>query len=224
MVKPTSGDTPNSSPRSLSVPSPRESWNVWRAARASPRRASSHSTAIRAAHPASSPAPVTARCRSGRRKPAPSTSAPTSVTDRGITVSPAFVSASPPAVPRQLDRAADGRDDGRRHDPGERVVRKVRRTGRPQPQRRDHRHGDQRAQDRGHRLQPAVAGEDCLVGAGSETHPATLSSARGTRLPGGPSASACGRYGIGAHNGDVAETSCENLMNPLEILVGEKSS
>ena len=43
--------------------------------------------------------PATARCRSGRRKPAASTSAPARVTERGITVSPAWVSARPPAFP-----------------------------------------------------------------------------------------------------------------------------
>ncbi len=102
VVKPTSGEMPNRSPRSPSAScprSPREREKVWRAERASARSATSHSTAILAAHPASSPARAIPRCRSGRRKPAARTRAPVSVTDSGITVSSASDSASPPAFP-----------------------------------------------------------------------------------------------------------------------------
>lgn len=98
-VKPASGLTPNSSPRSFSVSSPRGSAKVRCAASAAPSRPSSQTTAIRAAQPASSATLATARRRSGRRKPAPTTSAPTRVTDRGITVRFARVPASPPASP-----------------------------------------------------------------------------------------------------------------------------
>lgn len=84
---------------SLIVPVPREILKFWWEQSARPRRAGSHRTAILAAHPASSGAPATARCRSGRRNPAAITSAPASVTDNGITVRPARVSAITPASP-----------------------------------------------------------------------------------------------------------------------------
>lgn len=97
--KPTFGDTPNRSPRSLMVPSPRESEKVCRAPKARPSNASSQRAATLAAQPASSGAPATARWRSGRRNAAARTRAPVSVTDSGITVSPAADSASAPALP-----------------------------------------------------------------------------------------------------------------------------
>lgn len=98
-LKPTSGVAPNRSPMAPMVPSPRSMVKFWRAASASPIRTSSHRTASRPAQPASSVAPATARCRSGRRNPAPSASAPVRVTDSGITVRAAFVSAMAPASP-----------------------------------------------------------------------------------------------------------------------------
>jgi hypothetical protein len=92
--KPTSADVPRKSPTS-----PRGMSNVCRAPSETPMSAASHSTAIRAAQPASSLAPATARCRSGHRNPAAITSAPARATDSGITVSPACVSAMAPAPP-----------------------------------------------------------------------------------------------------------------------------
>ncbi len=102
VVKPIFGEAPNRSPNSPSSSSPREMSKVWRAASVRPISASSQRTAILAAQPASSAAPATARWRSGRRKPQAITSAPVSVTDSGITVSPACVSAKSPALPESF--------------------------------------------------------------------------------------------------------------------------
>ncbi len=84
-------------------------------------------------------------------------------------------------VAREFDRAADRRDDGRRDDPREGVVREVRGPRRPQPERGHHPHHHQRGQHRADGLHPAVTGH-CGTGGGRRAHPAHAKQ----RLAGAP--------------------------------------
>ena len=170
-----------------------------------PMRASAHRTASRAAQPASSRVPATARCRSGRRKPVAMTRAPARVTERGSTSRSAFVSAMNPGVSGEFDRAADRDDDDGRDDARERALGEVGRARRPQAERGRDDHGDQPGEHRDEGVAPAVCGARRArpgrwSAAGSRCH-AKQGSGRSARWEGRPRRLA-GRTGAGHTIGD----------------------
>ncbi len=200
---PTCGAESSRSPMSETVPSPSETAKECRAKAARAIRAIAHSTASRAAQPASSRALATARCRRGRRKPSAMTTAPASVTERGSTVSPALVSAMSPASPESSTEPPTAMTTTAATTDGKGASGQFGGAGGPQPQGGRDEEGHHAGEHCHQCLEPAVRGTggpvavvDLLV-----AHAATLSSRAALRPPGGPTASACEPCGYGAHNG-----------------------